>query len=126
MSLRTGIPQHPFTVRKNRTVFLIVALAASFAIVSPAWSDDMVYAESNSPAGNSILTFENDGTGKLTFIGSTPADGIGVYDASFALGPFDSDQNLFVSRERSLLFAVNSGSNSIAVFHIHKTAPLRR
>lgn len=85
---------------------------------SPAWSLDVVYAESNSTAGNSILAFENDGTGALHFLGSTPAGGIGVYDSSFALGPFDSDQNLLVSRDRALLFAVNSGSNSVAVFHI--------
>jgi 6-phosphogluconolactonase (cycloisomerase 2 family) len=96
-----------------RAVPVMLGLAAS-----PAWSLDVVYAESNSPAGNSILSFENDGSGRLRFLGSTAAGGIGVFDPSYALGPFDSDQNLFVSRDQSLLFAVNSGSNSIAVFHI--------
>ena len=62
------------------------------AAASPAWSFDVVYAESNSTAGNSILSFENDGSGALRFLGSTPAGGIGVFDSSFALGPFDSDQ----------------------------------
>jgi 6-phosphogluconolactonase (cycloisomerase 2 family) len=85
---------------------------------APAWSADVVYAESNSTAGNSILAFENDGSGALHFLGSTAAAGIGVFDPSFALGPFDSDQNLLVSRDRALLFAVNSGSNSVAVFRI--------
>ena len=97
----------------------LLAVPVMFGVAAwPAWSFDVVYAESNSPAGNSILSFENDGTGALHFLGSTAAGGVGVFDLSFALGPFDSDQNLFVSRDRALLFAVNSGSNSIAVFHI--------
>ena len=41
-----------------------------------------------------------------------------MFDGTFALGPFDSDQNLITNPEGTLLFAVNSGSNSIAVFHI--------
>ena len=103
---------------------ICAALTLACAVAAPAWSSDIVYAESNSPAGNSILTYMNDGTGKLNFVSSTPAGGIGVFDASFALGPFDSDQNLWVSKERSLLFAVNSGSNTIAVFHIGKDGGL--
>ena len=107
---------------RQRGLLLLTALALGAAVGTPAWSagdSDLVYAESNSVNGNSILAFRNDGSGKLTFLSSTPAGGIGVYDGTFALGPFDSDQNLFVNPERALLFAVNSGSNSIAVFHIH-------
>jgi 6-phosphogluconolactonase (cycloisomerase 2 family) len=103
----------------------MLAVPMMFAIAAwPARGFDVVYAESNSPAGNSILSFENDGTGALHFLGSTAAGGVGVFDPSFALGPFDSDQNLFVSRDRALLFAVNSGSNSIAVFHIDGSGSL--
>jgi len=97
----------------------LLAAGVLFGVAgSPAWSFDVVYAESNSTTGNSILSFENDGSGALHFLGSTAAGGTGVFDPSFALGPFDSDQNLLVSSDRALLFAVNSGSNSIAVFHI--------
>jgi 6-phosphogluconolactonase (cycloisomerase 2 family) len=97
----------------------LLAIPLAWAVAaSPAWGFDVVYAESNSTSGNSILAFENDGSGALHFLSSTPAGGIGVFDPSFALGPFDSDQNLLVSRDRALLFAVNSGSNSVAVFHI--------
>jgi 6-phosphogluconolactonase (cycloisomerase 2 family) len=97
----------------------LLAVPMMFGLAAwPAWGFDVVYAESNSPVGNSILAFENDGSGTLHFLGSTAAGGIGVFDPTFALGPFDSDQNLFVSHDRALLFAVNSGSNSIAVFHI--------
>jgi 6-phosphogluconolactonase (cycloisomerase 2 family) len=104
----------------------LLAVPAMFGVVtaSPAWSHDVVYAESNSTAGNSILSFENDGSGALHYLGSTAAGGIGVFDPSFALGPFDSDQNLFVGLDPALLFAVNSGSNSIAVFHIEHDGSL--
>jgi 6-phosphogluconolactonase (cycloisomerase 2 family) len=116
---------HHAAVRGSLILLTAGALAAAGEL--QAWggeSSDIVYAESNSPAGNAILSFKNDGSGRLTFLNSTPAGGTGVYDPSFALGPFDSDQNLLVSRKRSLLFAVNSGSNSIAAFQIRSDGSL--
>jgi 6-phosphogluconolactonase (cycloisomerase 2 family) len=101
-------------------VFLMT-LAMVAAARTPALSqsvNDIIWLESNSTAGNSVLTFRNTGNGSPTFLGSTPAGGIGVFDSTFALGPFDSDQNLITNPEGTLLFAVNSGSNSIAVFRI--------
>jgi hypothetical protein len=52
------------------------------------------------------------------------AGGIGVFDGTFALGPFDSDQNLTEDRAGTMLFAVNSGSNTIAVFDIQQDGGL--
>jgi len=106
---------------RRRSLILLAALAMVAAVRTPAWSaggSDIIWLESNSTAGNSILAFKNDGSASPTFLGSTPAGGIGVFDHTFALGPFDSDQNLIANPEGTLLFAVNSGSNSIAVFHI--------
>jgi 6-phosphogluconolactonase (cycloisomerase 2 family) len=106
---------------RRRSLILLVALAMVASVRTPAWSaevSDLIWLESNSTAGNSILTFRNNGSGTPTFLGSTPAGGSGVFDGTFALGPFDSDQNLIVNPEGTLLFAVNSGSNSIAVFRI--------
>ena len=100
---------------------LLMGLAILCTAQIPAWSagvTDIIWLESNSTAGNSILAFRNDGSGNPTFLGSTPAGGTGVFDKTFALGPFDSDQNLIVNDDGTLLFAVNSGSNSIAVFRI--------
>jgi hypothetical protein len=105
----------------RRSLFLLLAFAIVVTAQTPAWSTgvtDIIWLESNSTVGNSILTFRNNGTGNPTFLGSTPAGGIGVFDKTFALGPFDSDQNLIVNDDGTLLFAVNSGSNSIAVFRI--------
>ena len=79
---------HHAAVRGSLILLTAGALAAAGEL--QAWggeSSDIVYAESNSPAGNAILSFKNDGSGRLTFLNSTPAGGTGVYDPSFALGP---------------------------------------
>lgn len=83
-----------------------------------------MYAETNRTAANFILLFNQAGSGSPTFLASTPVGGIGVFDATFGLGAFDSDQNRTVKPARTLLFAVNSGSNSTAVFRIHPDGSL--
>lgn len=111
-------------IARSPLVFLM-ALAMVALIPNPAWSqsvNDVIFLESNSTASNSILAFRNTGNGSPTFLTAAPAGGIGVYDGTFALGPFDSDQNLIINPEGTLLFAVNSGSNSIAVYDL--TDPL--
>src|ERR1700683_1979391 len=97
---------------------LLSGLATLAAIQSPASSAapaDVIYLESNSAAGNSTYGFNF--TSSPILLSTTPAGGIGVYDPSFALGPFDSDQNLIEDASGTMLFAVNSGSNTVAVFH---------
>jgi 6-phosphogluconolactonase (cycloisomerase 2 family) len=47
-----------------------------------------------------------------------------VVDPSLKLGPPDSDQELTLNAERTVLFAVNSGSNTIAAFQIHSDGSL--
>ena len=108
--------------------------AAAFLILIPASvrADDadqqdgppsgVVYVESNVgvAGGNSVLAFRRDGQGNLTPLQGSPflTGGTGVFDTSLQLGPFDSDQNVIANPEHTLLFAVNAGSNTIAVFHI--------
>jgi 6-phosphogluconolactonase (cycloisomerase 2 family) len=93
-------------------------------------SEHVVYTETNDLA-NAILAFRRDAEGRLTLLPGAPfpTGGEGVIDPSFKLGPLDTDQNVLVDHDRRLLFAVNSGSNSIAVFHIRphdgSLAPVR-
>ena len=87
-------------------------------------SSDTIYLESNSTAGNSILTYTFNFTAAPVLKATTPTDGIGVFDSTFALGPFDSDQNLIENAGGTLLFAVNSGSNTVAVFNIQPDGSL--
>ena len=88
-------------------------------------SESFVYVESNDPAGNAIFGFVRHADGSLAPLPGSPyaAGGLGI-TPTFALGPFDSDQNVIVNPEHTLLFAVNGGSNSIAVFTIAGTGKL--
>jgi len=83
------------------------------------FSEHVVYTETNDVA-NAILAFRRDAEGRLTLLPGAPfpTGGKGVIDPSFKLGPLDTDQNVLIDHDRRLLFAVNSGSNSISVFRI--------
>src|SRR5947209_8643977 len=76
-----------------------------------------VYVESNRADHNSILAYRNIG-GTLAFLGEFPTNGKGVFDLSLKLGPFDSDQAVMTNAEGTVLYAVNSGSDSIAAFRV--------
>jgi 6-phosphogluconolactonase (cycloisomerase 2 family) len=107
-------------------VAFVVQLEPSQAQISATDRDDVlrssehvVYTETNDVT-NAILAFRRDDTGRLTLLSGAPfpTGGKGVVDPSFKLGPLDTDQNVLIDHDRRLLFAVNSGSNSIAVFRI--------
>jgi Lactonase, 7-bladed beta-propeller len=89
----------------------------------------VVYTESNvaTPGGNAILAYSRERGGRLVPLPGSPYStrGTGVLDPSLALGPFDSDQLIITNAEHTLLFAVNPGSNTIAVFNIHADGSLQ-
>ncbi len=117
----------PFTSRGIAACFAVVgfigAPSASFADNKP--TSAIVFVESNRAVDNSILAYERDPNGKLQLVQEYPTGGKGIFDASLALGPFDSDQNITVNAEHTLLFAVNAGSNTIAVFQIGANGSLQ-
>jgi DNA-binding beta-propeller fold protein YncE len=107
--------------------FVFGALAGLMLLragIPSASAADIIYLESNNTAGNSIFAYSFNFTSAPTLISTTPAGGIGVFDPTFALGPFDSDQNLIENASGTMLFAVNSGSNTIAVFNIQHDGTL--
>jgi len=81
---------------------------------------NIVYVESNDPNENAIFAFTRHADGSLTPLPGSPfsTNGLGV-TPTFALGPFDSDQEVIVNPSHTLLFAVNGGSDTVAVFKIH-------
>jgi 6-phosphogluconolactonase (cycloisomerase 2 family) len=89
------------------------------ASAQPPGARGVVYVESDDPAGNAVLAFRRHDDGSLTPLPGSPfpTGGLGI-TPTFNLGPFDSDQEVIINREHTLLFAVNGGSDSIAVFHI--------
>lgn len=83
--------------------------------------DGTVYVESNIAQrdGNSILAFQYRSGGDLhpMRIAEYPTGGAGSADLTDS-GVLDADQHLNLDTARKLLFAVNQGSDTIAVFHV--------
>ncbi len=101
-----------------------VITCCSLQVSAGPLTGDTIYLESNSTAANSILEYTFNFTSAPVLKSTTPAGGVGVFDPTFALGPFDSDQNLIENSNGTMLFAVNSGSNTIAVFNIQPDGSL--
>jgi 6-phosphogluconolactonase (cycloisomerase 2 family) len=79
-----------------------------------------VYIESNSraPDSNEILAFRYvNGVLSARGVRRYPTGGSGSHDLSNS-GVLDADQEVITNATRTLLFAVNSSSDTIAVFHI--------
>lgn len=108
---------------------LLQVLAYFILLATAAAASEFVYVESNIQAadGNSIFAFQRNTDGSLSPIAGSPflTNGTGVQDRSFIFGPYDSDQNIAIDAVRRLLFAVNSGSDTIAVFHINGDGSLK-
>jgi len=80
-----------------------------------------VYIESNSraPGSNEILAFRyRDGVLSGRDVHRYRTDGSGSHDLRND-GVLDADQEVITNPSRTLLFAVNSSSDTIAIFHIH-------
>ena len=107
----------------------LALLASAAAPLAFGGEAEFVYVESNikSPNGNSIYAFRRGEHGSLTLVPGAPflTGGAGVQDASLKLGPYDSDTEIITNPEHTLLFAVNSGSDSIAVFEIQENGALK-
>jgi hypothetical protein len=105
------------------SVLAAVCVAGSCSVLHASDRGDYVYVESNisAPNGNSIYAFQRGNDGNLTQIPGSPflTGGAGVQYAGSNLGPFDSDQEVITNPEHTLLFAVNAGSDTIAVFRIN-------
>jgi DNA-binding beta-propeller fold protein YncE len=94
-------------------LLLAIVLLGTLAVAQTS----AVYVESNRADHNSILAYRNSG-GTLSLMGEFPTNGKGVFDLSLKLGPFDSDQNVLTNAEGTVLYAVNSGSDTVAAFRI--------
>ncbi len=103
-------------------------LLAILLCVSPAFAQkSLVYINSNISATgqNSVIALQNDGSGNLTPLAGSPylTGGTGVVTTGSGV-QLDSDQEVIVNPEGTLLFAVNGDSNTVAVFQIHTNGEL--
>jgi 6-phosphogluconolactonase len=76
-------------------------------------SQGVVFTQSNSATGNSIIAFTRASNGLLTFAGTYSTHGLGT-------GVNLGDQGSIArSQDSSWLFAVNAGSNQLSVFKVN-------
>lgn len=106
-----------------------LALLVCCALALPAAAQlNLVYTNGNIPhAGmNAIYGYSNDGTGKLTPLPGSPylTGGTGVGYGGGSDHQWDSDNELITNAAHTLLFAVNAGSNTIAVMNINADGSL--
>jgi 6-phosphogluconolactonase (cycloisomerase 2 family) len=107
-------------------VLALGGLAPREASAQGQKAQNFVYVESDDPAGNAIFAFSrNYADGSLEPLPGSPfpTGGLGITFTT-ALGPFDSDQEVIVNSTHTLLFAVNGGSDTIAVFGINTDGSL--
>jgi hypothetical protein len=116
-------------MKKRLTLCLAaICFADSASLAHASDPSEYVYVESNigKPNANSIFAFKRQSDGSLIPVSGSPflTSGAGVIYTGTDLGPFDSDQEIITNAQQTLLFAVNAGSNSIAVFHISDSGAL--
>jgi hypothetical protein len=127
----------PYVSRRRRisrqTVILGALAAGGLAgigvILGVTWGgassrfDGFVYVETNRMQRNSVLAYRFTKS-RFSLLGEFPTGGRGVLDFG-ETGALDAEGQLAVDRKRRLLFAVNQGSDSIAVFRIGRDGRLR-
>ncbi|MEP6850097.1 MAG: beta-propeller fold lactonase family protein [Acidobacteriota bacterium] len=118
----------------NKALQMLIAIGIFTIFTNAQAPHGVVYIESNVGhiAGqNAVLGYKRDAAGRLKPLGKFPTGGTGVHpifidlgNLAGTLGPFDSDQNIILSSDGRRLFAVNSGSDTIAVFDVQSDGDL--
>src|SRR3954470_25080275 len=101
-------------------IVLVAALVATSSGDAQPSFDGTVYIESNghTAGSNSVLAFRySAGSLRPLDIREYPTGGRGSHDLSNS-GALDAEQQIVTNADRTLLFAVNAGSDTVAVFHI--------
>jgi 6-phosphogluconolactonase (cycloisomerase 2 family) len=100
----------------------LVGLSQAAQAAAPAASGILYVATNDARVGqNAILAFRRGADGSLTPLPGSPflTRGRGQGNPDDEAGDtLDADQELVISPDKQFLFAVNSGSNTVAVFHI--------
>jgi hypothetical protein len=107
----------------NRNLLFTALIAVAIATQSSAAAPDdpdivgAVYAMTNNTENNEIVVFDRHADGTLTESGTYSTDGQGGFagDPADALG---SEGALVLNEDKSRLYAVNAGSDSISVLKV--------
>ncbi len=110
----------------------MVVCAGVLSVPAPALATGWVYTESNNPTPgqNSVLALQSGPSGALSPVNVREyrTNGTGApLIIGKSIGTLSADQEVQLSSDKRFLFAVNEGSNSIAVFRVnHATGALTK
>jgi len=126
IALLAGVGVAAYLVGHGRSKTVTLSSALNTGPL-PSGAQGVVYIESNiaTPDGNSVLAFQYGTEGDLRPLHITEylTGGSGSADLTDS-GVLDADQHLWLDTPRHLLFAVNQGSDTIAVFHVSTSGAL--
>jgi DNA-binding beta-propeller fold protein YncE len=100
-------------------------LMSAAAFLPQATSFVYTETDNSNPGQNAVIAYRRSNNGQLTEIGSFKTGGTGLANTAGLLGPDDSDKEVIASPDGKFLFAVNQGSNSVAVFKVRNDGSLR-
>jgi 6-phosphogluconolactonase (cycloisomerase 2 family) len=112
----------------SATIFCLFLIVLALAATTFA-QQNLVYIDANvvTSGQNSVIALVNDGTGHLTPLPGSPyltgGTGVGVAPGG-ADAQWDSDQEVVINPEGTLLFAVNGHTNNFAVFNLNADGTL--
>jgi 6-phosphogluconolactonase (cycloisomerase 2 family) len=106
----------------------IVGLAAPSAGADPAASGtpgagpgahNVVFVQTDNPAGNQVDAYHRTGNGALALVGTYDTGGLGGVLNGSVVDHLASQGSLAYDAGHALLYAVNAGSNTVSVFSVH-------
>jgi 6-phosphogluconolactonase (cycloisomerase 2 family) len=108
-----------------------LAIAATAVFASPAQAvqtspHGVVFVETDSTVGNSVIAYDAASDGTLTQAGSYATGGLGGVLAGSVVDHTASQGSLVLDRLHGLLYTVNAGSNTVSVFDVHGDRLMRR
>jgi 6-phosphogluconolactonase (cycloisomerase 2 family) len=94
--------------------------STAFASTAPAFfhSGGAVFVQTDNTAGNQVIAYQRAANGTLSQAGTYQTGGLGGVLAGSVVDHLASQGSLQYDAQRSLLFAVNAGSNTVSVFSV--------
>jgi 6-phosphogluconolactonase (cycloisomerase 2 family) len=80
---------------------------------------DVVFVQTDDPAGNRVVAYDRAHDGTLTQAGTYPTGGNGGILTGSVVDHLASQASLTYDAKHALLFAVNAGSNTVSAFSVH-------
>jgi hypothetical protein len=126
---------HRFTrpMRSAGTIAVLALVGVVVATTTPAFASGggsswhspgggAVFVQTDNPLGNQILAYQRASNGQLSNTGTYNTGGDGAVAVGSAVDPLASEGSLTLAEGGQMLLAVNAGSGTISVFHVHGSA----